>query len=319
MRKFSIPYNNRDAELYLQSIEKYSDSIDSIYFGIPGIIDSHVDVVTSSIDQQLQRQQNTINFLQQSQNKYKRVLTVNPAFCAKSDFDKALYVYNTIIPFVSEFKIEGIIVSDFTLAKLIHQIIPDVELQTSCNTYQFLIPTMRYWEKHCGIKMFNPPRETLRIPSLLKQIHKAGFKTKYIVNEPCMFGCPQQINHACYIAARADDCEFFCDRKDKDLADILKSNVILPRWLPILDQYVDVYKLSGRARSTKSIVYMLDAYVNLRNDVLLNDIIVHRSSDFYKDIKIPVNIIPDKLLTCQCLDCDNCKLCDDIIADCAAQ
>lgn len=320
MRKFSVPYNGHNPERYLEQLEKYKDNIDSFYFGLQGTFSSHYTNTIGTVEKQLVFQQNTYRFLENTKGKYKRFLTLNSCFYPESEFNQAVMVYNRLVPFYETFELDGVIVADFTLAKAIHQIIPQLEIQTSCNTYQFLTKTFDYWNKECGTTTFNPPREILRIPHLLKEAKATGYRLKCIINEPCLFGCPHQINHACYIAAGGVPVQLYCDRDNKDFTDIFKSNFVLPRHLKLFDDYVNVYKIAGRGKDTNEIAYILDAYVNERNDVDLMKILAHRTiKTWYKEIHIPVKMVPDKLLACECKECDTCEVCKKIIEKCCKE
>lgn len=316
-RKFSIPYNNTEPEKYLELIEPYKENIDNIYLGIPGIESHCNDNSINHIDAFI----NTKRFLELSKGKYKRLITLNKAFYSISDVDKSLFILNTITPLILTYEIEGVIVSDFNLAVILKETLPDLEIQTSCNTYQFNLNSYKLWNKEVGVTTFNPPREVLRTPELLKEIKNLGFKLKYIVNEACIYGCPQNINHACYIANSINyiPITYYCERPKWKYSDILKTNFILPRHLKLFDEFVDIYKIAGRNSTTDRIILMIDAYVNERNDIDLVDIMTSRLRTKLfksKNISIPVNRIPDKLLTCKCAECDTCNICNKVIKKC---
>ena len=308
-----------DPVQYLDMIEKYSTNVDNLYFGYPGI-DNHCPNTNCKV---LEMYTNTQRFLELTRGKYKRLLAVNQISDCRSDDQKRLFVLNQLAPLILTYEIEGVIVSDHALACIIHDSLPWVDVQTSCNTYQFNLNSYRWWNESAGVTTFNPPREILRTPQLLKQVKKLGFKIKCIVNEACLYGCPQNINHACYIANSIESgygpprC-YFCERPQWKYRDIFKTNFILPRHLAKFDQYVDVYKIAGRSLSTQSLDVIFDAYINERNDVELQDIISSRYRRHFKQlgIHIPVGVIPDKLLTCQCAQCDSCDECEKIIAQC---
>ena len=57
------------------------------------------------------------------------------------------------------------------------------------------IKQMNYWREEAGITVFNPPREILRTPNKLKEMKEEGFILKCLINESCLYGCPQTINH----------------------------------------------------------------------------------------------------------------------------
>lgn len=318
LRQFAIPYNNSEPISYLSGIEKYNASIDSVYFGLQQIVASHLENPVKTIRDQLLLQQYTTEFLKLSKGKYKRVLAVNTAFFPKNDCDRGLFVYNTLLPIIDSFGIEAVIISDFSLARTVHDVMPELEIQTSCNSYHFLIKTMEYWHNEVGTAIFNPPREILRMPKLLDEVKSTGYKLKCLVNEPCLFGCPHQINHACYLAAKIQPIEPYCLREDKDLTDILKSNFICPRHLKLFDDKVDIYKIASRGLPTNKLLKVIDCYVNERNDVDIKEFLAHCSLGRYKDISIPAKIVPDKLLSCECKECDTCQICDKIIQKCIA-
>lgn len=321
MRKFSVPYNNANPVEYLKKLDEYKEHVDSIYFGFSGVIINHISNIEGEhggIDENEDDIiENTKRFLELSKGKYKRVMTVNKAHLFEDDSTKYEYATKKLLPLIEEFGIDAIIVADYRLAKIAHTIKPELEIQTSCNCYQFVYSTMDWWNRECGVTTFNPPREILRMPSLLRELSsqckKRGFKLKCIVNEPCTFGCPMQVNHSAYLSYGCIESQNHCLRSDKDPTDILKSNFVLPRHLHLFDPYVDIFKIAGRSFSTEKLFKRVDAYVNERNDVDLKDCLCHVSMSCYEKLKMPVKMIPDKLLTCECKSCNECKVCEKVI------
>ena len=325
-RKFSVPYNNEDPIKYIEKVlDPYLDNIDSVYFEIPNIVlRNHMSLVaTQDVNVFFKKQRNTYQFAELvNQGKYKAIkkyVTLNGASYSDMSFaNKYVFVGNYLSEMVKSFNVTGFICADFELAYAIHQIFPQVEIQTSCNTYQWLTRTMDLWHKSLGTTTFNPPREILRDMDELKKIAKSGYRLKCLVNEACVYGCPQNINHAHYIADGSRDHEFYCNFIDWDVSDIFRTNFILPRHLKYYDDYVDLFKISGRSNPTNKIATFVDAYVNERNDVSLDQLITTRRNKRFKQAKkhfgftIPVNRIPDKLLTCKCAECDTCDVCDKV-------
>lgn len=155
------------------------------------------------------------------------------------------------------------------------------------------------------------PREALRNTELLENIKNDKWKIKCLVNEACIYGCPQNINHACYLSLTGGiNISCFCNRNDWRYSDLLRTNFILPRWLKNFDNLVDIYILSGRRAPTFKIVDILDAYVNERNDVNLLRIIMWRNNIKAEHYMIPMNRVPYKLLTCRC------KVCESVMRQC---
>ena len=310
LRMFSVPYNGADANKYIAVISPYMVHIDSVFFGLPSLLDTHPRY--RNTEEAYTAEVNTYNFLSKK-IPCKRFLTLNKAHYHKSDKELQNFCIERAFPLIEEYGIEGIIVSDYNMAKFIHRHKPELEMSTSCNCFTYNIKAMQRWKNDCNITIFNPPRDILRMPSLLKEMHDEGFKLKCIVNESCIYGCTQQMMH-CFSwtgIKPSGTYEYACQHIQGP--DILKCNWILPRWMKYLDEYVDVYKIIGRGAKLDRIASMLDAYINERDDVYLDDFIyggAYRGPHY----NLPVNIIPDKLLTCNCRECKkSCNLCDEII------
>ena len=103
---------------------------------------------------------------------------------------------------------------------------------------------MEMWHDYAGINVFNPPRDFIRRPEKLKEMRATGYKLKYLVNESCMFGCPQNKNHV--MAWAVDNCEFMAQCHHNVTSNFFRGVSIVPRWMKQLDPYVDIYKISGR-------------------------------------------------------------------------
>ena len=305
-RMFSVPYNGSVANDYLSAIEPFKDNIDSIYFGLPSLFDTHPRYSNPEI-----AEQNTLEFL--SKKIFcKRILTLNRSRYYMTDEDSFLFCKEKVFPILDQYNIEGAILTEYNMAKYIHKYRPNVEISTSVNSFMYNIRAMELWKTYCGATVFCPTRDILRTPGLLKKMHDAGFTLKCMVNESCRYGCPQQMTH-CFgdINTKIPNGIYYACSNMKEDA-ILKCNWILPRWLKYLDEYVDIYKIVGRGSTIEKIVSMLDAYINERDDIYLDDFI-YGGAARGNHINLPTNIIPDKLLTCECKDCNNCNLCNELI------
>lgn len=320
-RIFSIPYNGSDPSKFISELTKRAGHVHSVFLSIPIVFGSHQDALSpiiyksNQIVSSLEEYDfNCREFLRLSKNLgMKRILALN-AGCYNQDLvKKYILMESQLYPLITEFSIDGIIVTDFSMATKLHQDLPEVELHTSCNCFQWNLKTMDIWAQKAGVKIFNPPREILRTPKALKEMHDAGFKLKCLINEACLYGCPNTVNHAMYIANGVDhpvECGL------GDLTNVFKGNYVLPRWLNKLDEYVDIYKISGRLNPTYYIFRTLDAYLNEDNDMNLFDLVIGGPSKYGKDLglNIPLSAIPDKLLTCQCKDCNKtCFVCSNLM------
>lgn len=321
---FSVPYNGSDPDEYLNLLEQYKDKIHDIFLEIPGF-KSHLsrDIMhpiglrNSRNVQSLNSKQfteNTFKLLEILKNgDYKVYITFNQAFIAENE-DQIREKIIELRQIVYKYKIYGIIASEFNVIKLIHTLIPEVEICSSCNSFYYNCRTYEILKEN-GVTLFNPPRDLSRNLNFLKKMRK--YPLKILVNEGCLFGCPYSISHpiSCSTGIKKEiNCSL------GDLSNIFRTNVILPRWLPKLERYVKVFKLTGRVFSNEKLNAVLDAYCNLRDDVLLEDIsgagVIHQLFKINKNRKNPILLytydIPDKVLSCQCLECNKtCFICSE--------
>ena len=300
-RKFSIPYSPLiDPVKYLRLISKYKNNIDSIFLGIPEL-ENHLSIqigYNTDISK---------NFLSISKGLYNRIVVYNTIF-NNDDINNILkYFEKTIYPMIELYQINGFILTNLGLAIKLHKDFPKLQIQTSCNCYQWTIRQMELWRELAGVTLFNPPRESGRMPLLLKTMHEYGFKLKVLVNEACIFGCPYQYNHACAIAS--NDKAIITNCSSNDLSNALRTNLILPKWLKHLDEYVDVYKLSGRASSFESLKKIFEAYIEQKEYMYIDEYACFGNNSPIsilknKGIRIKESDIPDKVRFCESKDCN---------------
>ena len=328
--KFSIPYNGSVPSLFLKEVLKRIDYIDHVYCEFPGnkAISHFKEHINNVQDYESQKtyMDRCEKFLRISCGKVKRICTINAGFYSFISEKDFLDFCNRIVEKVDEYKIDGLIITNYSIGRILHQLRPELELQTSCNCFMWSIKEMHVWQDNVGVKIFNPPREILRTPTKLKEMANAGFKLKCLINAPCMLFCPNQINH---VMCTATDSYFngFCYQKD--IGDIFRCNYILPRWIDELKPYVSIFKIQGRFGFDEAMnginmypFHVLDAFLNRNNTVSIFDLFIGGPL-FYFGNKVPkefldkitLDKVPDKLLTCECKDCKSCGLCDKIVKD----
>lgn len=325
-RMFSVPYNGSDPENFIKQLDKFKKHVENVFLAPPLFSNNHANISVNIREKSgdcydyvsgiIEYDKNCYRFLELTEGKYKRIVAINSAHYSLTDADIQMFVMHDIAKLVENYKIDGLILTDFNMARFVHQLWPGLELHTSCNCFQWNIRQMKLWQKECGISVFNPPREILRTPEKLKEMHEAGFKLKCIVNEGCLYGCPQTINHC---MMRAVDKFSMTNCLRNDYVNVLKANYVLPRWLDKLDEYVDIYKIAGRgAGNTQYIFDTLENYINGRDDLSIKELVFGGVDiTFYQDNNlgnITLNEIPDKLLTCECKECDDtCFLCRNLV------
>ena len=318
-RMYSLPYNGTNPECFLQEAEKRKNNIDHVYCELPSDeMLSHVRFIfdgkhNASLKQEkdadlektnLKRAtyiRNCAEFLRISKGRVRRICPVSLARAA------------------NYYQLEGFILSDYRMAVLLHALLPELEIHTSCNAYQWNKRQMEIWRQKCGATVFNPPREILRTPARLKEMHEAGYKLKCLINEGCLMGCPNSFNHNLSIAMSCGAPVLSCCQNG--IADLFRANWILPRWQKHYDEYVDIYKIAGRNSAGDYPFKCMDAYLSENNDMVLTDLMISGTVMFARRMlpedvlqKITLDKVPDKLLTCECNSCEQCKLCHTILA-----
>ena len=328
-RIYSLPYNGADPEWYLQEAEKRKANIDHVYCELPldeSIMLSHVRFLFDGKDgvainqpgtnqKRAQYLKNCVEFLRISKNRIRRICPVNAMYYMfKSEDDLKNFVIS-LAQAANYYQLEGVILSDYRIAVLLHALLPELEIHTSCNAYQWNLKQMEIWREKCGAKVFNPPREILRMPAKLKEMHDAGYKLKCLINEACLMGCPNSMCHNLSIALRCYAGTLSCCQNG--IADLFRANWILPRWQKHFDEYVDIYKIAGRNADGDYPFTTMDAYLEENDAMPLSDLMISGTVSFaYRMLpaeilkNITLDKVPNKLLTCECKGCDKCKLCE---------
>ena len=328
--QFSVPYNGSVPSLFLNEVLKRIEYIDHIYCELPfnkaiSHFKPHINDL-QNYDSQKIYMNRCKEFLKISCGKVKRICTVNATFYSFISEQDLLNFCNNIIKIVDEYKIDGLILTNYSVGRIIHQLRPELELHTSCNCHIWNIKQMQMWQDNVGIKVFNPPREILRIPNKLKEMAEAGFKLKCLINAACLFDCPNSIDHGICIAQET----YFCGKcYQNGIGDIFRTNFIVPRWIDYFKDYVTIFKINGRnsTKKAKDSIDMrpflaLDAFISKDNKSSIFKFfqggpLMHFKYKVPKEIRdrITLDKVPDKLLTCECKDCKNCGLCDKIVKD----
>ena len=215
-RMYSLPYNGTNPEWFLQEVEKRKKHVDHVYCELPfdeGKMISHVRFAFEAkngldpdlVQPELKRAQyvrNCIQFLNLSKGKIRRICPVNAMYYKFDSGEELKNFAISLCQLANRFQLEGLIISDYRVAVLVHAILPELEIHTSCNGYQWNVRQMEIWREKCGVTVFNPPREILRAPSKLKEMHDAGYKLKCLINEGCLMGCPNSMCHNLSVSLR---------------------------------------------------------------------------------------------------------------------
>lgn len=329
-RIYSLPYNGTNPEWFLQEAEKRKQNIDHVYCELPSeemlshvrfLFDGKDGSNVNATDAKQKRalyMMNCAEFLRISYGRIRRICPVNAMYYQFNSEEELKQFAITLAQQVNRYRLEGLILSDYRIAVLLHALLPELEIHTSCNGYQWNLRQMEIWREQCGAQVFNPPREILRTPTKLKEMHAAGFKLKCLINEGCLMGCPNSMCHNLSVALGCYAGFLSCCQNG--IADLFRSNWILPRWQKYFDEYVDIYKIAGRNSEGDYPFKTMDAYLTEKNDMVLTDLMISGTVSFARRMtppeamqKVTLDKVPDKLLTCECKDCAKCKLCESIL------
>ncbi len=330
-RMYSLPYNGTNPEWFLQEVEKRKKHVDHVYCELPfdeGKMISHVRFAFEAkngldpdlVQPELKRAQyvrNCIQFLNLSKGKIRRICPVNAMYYKFDSGEELKNFAISLCQLANRFQLEGLIISDYRVAVLVHAILPELEIHTSCNGYQWNVRQMEIWREKCGVTVFNPPREILRAPSKLKEMHDAGYKLKCLINEGCLMGCPNSMCHNLSVSLQFNPCMLSCCQCGT--GDIFRGNWILPRWQKHFDEYVDIYKIAGRNSEADYPFRTMDAFLTENNSLPLSELMFSGTIGFAEHMlpaevlkQITLDKVPDKLLTCECKECAQCNLCNKI-------
>jgi hypothetical protein len=202
-----------------------------------------------------------------------------------------------------------------SIARLVRRYYPDIEIQTSCNTFGYIDAIHNYWHSEFGTTLFNLPREAPHTPWLLEDFgklsSKLGYESKCIVNDGCLYGCPSQIEHGCSTAIPQNRFLMFCERPNAKLMDIFKTNFVPPHRLAEFEGKFTIAKLAGRTSPTQKIFKAFVAYINGDENCEISLCMHGRLLNTLKKnrIKIYAKDWPKTTLTCERKKCDSCVIC----------
>ena len=293
--KFSFPYNGEGAEKYLELLESYRPFIHDIFLSLPNIPDFF-----SGYLHKTGYYEKCKNFLEtiRGDNSLRIVITLNGNYSKMSYSEKRKFV-DIVARQIFEYKIFGAVVSDFSMAELLHKELPELVLNTSCNVPQYKLSHLHHWRKYVGIEIINVTRDSSFDFNLLKEFKRAGYKIKLLLNEQCHYRCP---NICSFCNLSSGDLSFDCTNK-KYRESPFQTCTVIPRWLDRYDDLVDIYKITGRYMPSEYIFSTLEHYINREDyDIQIGDRFINTS------------LFPDKLLYCGHMDCDVCKECDKVIS-----
>lgn len=302
VNKYSFPFNGGYPDGitgWLKRLEPFKPFIHDIFLSCPNANDFFSsNIVKTNSNDYLDRCAQLLQILKDT-HEYKAVITLNGNYTNLSLKDKYVLA-EKVAEQVYKYDIYGCVISNFDIALKLHELCPNLVLNTSCNIPQYTTSALDAYKSF--IQIINPSRNSSRNIPLLKDMAAHGFKIKLLLNEPCDLTCP----NICTYCPKSQDISYPCYGW-RTKSSSLHSCIILPRWLNVFDEFIDHYKLTGR--------------YNIHVDYILNQFVyyLHRTDncylhEFHPNCKIPILVkdIPNELLYCNQVDCDKCQICQKV-------
>jgi hypothetical protein len=317
---FALPFNGTDAASFIEKLAPYKNDIDYIY------VSSHdmffdIDRVMSYLANKSDARtyfKNCEEFISMiNHDEYKLILDVSNPYIAMNSNGLYGSVKSFLFPYIRTHHFAGARVADIALATVLRQEFgDDFELHI---VGQYNLHGMHYCDMYLNANQYELPVDTLRnrpFVEYLKNVKNDVDKNIYnfffeaIVNDNNPYGSfdPGYQYKRNYRIVNKHIADY------ADIYETLRGNWVLPRWLKHYDDIVDTYIIKGLYEINQDRLFsILDAYVNQRDDIVLQDII-----DVKTDITkpIPVTYIQNKLNRCASLECNiSCNSCIKKIAD----
>jgi hypothetical protein len=227
--------------------------------------------------------------------------------------------YDAIITKIEEIKdkIKKVIISDFYFLEYSHITFKNfnIEIEMSVISELNSIEKIKHFlEAYPGVNSICLYYNFLYDIEELKKLREEFKDTKFkvIVNHGCFYSCPFSFQH--HLAfCQSDFPSFFCKGYDKKRNLLKEIQFIRPESLKLYDDYIDIYKISGRQHSHTKILKMIKSYGERKESGFINGIL-----DLNGKIKldrIPNNAIPpeyDEIKSKCKKQCHKCNYCDNL-------
>ena len=151
-RIYSLPYNGTNPAWFLQEVEKRKQNIDHVYCELPYkemlshvrfAFDGQNEENSDSAKANLNRAnyvRNCLDFLRISYGRVRRICPVNAMYYRFNNFTEMQDFVVNIAKLVQQYRIDGLILSDYRVATLVHALLPELEIHTSCKNQTGLVP-----------------------------------------------------------------------------------------------------------------------------------------------------------------------------------
>lgn len=323
--RFNVPFSGETSEEFFAAVEPFKEYIHSIYLGCESVF-------PQGNTYHPHRRKAVLEFVNRHAHKLPVLFTMNITLTPEQRLDiHRLMMRNHVLEFIRDNGIRGIIVTEPSIARVVNDELPNVEIHTSINVLDD--DPLDEHGPWAGIKidyinlLRNDGYDLNRVQSRTARAHAKGIQTKLMVNANCVRRCPFTQHHLALDTLNAmgqltneelvqNVAEFV--NLDQGVLATIRNCLILPRWLPTYAGAADVLKIDGKGRPAWWIANCLEAYIDNRDDVLVGDLtdgicwFDELDPDLSKVLAhIPVKLIPDELRTCCAKRCSTCTVCSD--------
>ena len=169
-RIYSLPYNGTNPEWFLQEAEKRKQNIDHVYCELPNeemlshvrfLFDGKDGSKVNAADTKQKRalyMMNCAEFLRSSYGRIRRICPVNAMYYQFNSEEELKQFAITLAQQVNRYRLEGLILSDYRIAVLLHALLPALDIHTSCNASQRNQRHMDISTAQRAAHASNPPR-----------------------------------------------------------------------------------------------------------------------------------------------------------------
>ncbi|OKY78011.1 MAG: Collagenase family protease [Candidatus Methanohalarchaeum thermophilum] len=222
--------------------------------------------------------------------------------------------------------LDAVTVANPIYIEKINDRLPDLEICTSVLGEVDSLQRARLFER-AGADVITPDVNINRDLDKLKRISsEIDAKLKLMVNEGCLYKCPNRKFHFNYIShksrelGKTEDDPFFGDCFNvikNDLSQLLKSCWIRPEDLREYTEITDLFKIVGRARPKSMVLRTLKAYMDGEWDKNLLDIMSSSLYNFSLETGAYIDNTEledffEHIKSCE-YKCEDCGYCSDLI------
>ncbi|MEG6617614.1 hypothetical protein V6C27_14555 [Peptococcaceae bacterium 1198_IL3148] len=312
MKKLSIPYTMQSGELlYDHLTNEYLQYVKEIYMPLP------FEIIGSARTPDPKHILHYSKIFDNEVSKFNKkpidvVLVVNNPAIPRDKYDEIINKIEEI-----KDKIKKVIISDFYFLDYSHKIFENfnIEIEMSVISELNSIEKIRHFlEAYPSVNSFCLYYNFLYDIDSLKELRKEFKHTKFkvIVNHGCFYNCPFSFQHH-FALCQSDFPKFFCKGYNKKRNLLKEIQFVRPESLNLYDDYIDIYKISGRQHSHEKILRMIKSYGERKESEFINGILDLNAK--IKVDRIPNNAIPpeyDEIRSKCKKQCHKCGYCDKL-------